>query len=44
MGLWPGKWSPIGRVNFKVDGGVLGEYGRQELGSYLVAPGSGRPS
>ena len=37
MGLWAGKWSPVGRVHFKADGAVLGEYGRQGLGSLLLA-------
>ena len=37
VGLWAGKWSPVGRVHFKADGAVLGEYGRQELGSLVLA-------
>lgn len=45
MWLWVGKWSPVSRVHFKGDGGVLGDYGRQRLGSefYLVVPGASRP-
>lgn len=37
MGLWAGKWSPVGRVHFKYNGGILGECGRQELGSLVIA-------